>query len=392
MHKHPRLWLAAIAMVMAIGCSNNPTENVANENQSTSDNFGGLTATDEAPAFADPALTASAEGEVEVSDSFSANPAVDSMQTDPNVGWFHFRAVWGHLVADTSDDTPTDWSGSLTISRGAEIIRRVIRFEPGSDFIQPRTDRKLIEWVSFTYGHNDGIAVDLFAPPARPTLDSSFVVDSLGDTTVVVDTIPAEPVTVTFATGPYSRTFQLSELAALDTVVQLSDSNAVAFNAIRVYRDLCPRGIVGGHWGYDSTGQGVFRGLWISKRGLIGGYIRGHFEVDTLGQKMFYGKWIDMSGRFQGFVKGTWKPNSSASHPHGKFEGRIYDANELPIGQLAGHYQSHPNLERGWFAGRWKLNCELPEDDGGDDGQDGNGGEESFADTNGNETQSDDGF
>lgn len=384
MLRNPKLWMAAIAMMMAIGCSNNPAV-TDQDTPPASDNFGGYTATDEAAAFADPALSASSDGEVEVDDSFEGTPAVDSMEADPNVGWFHFRAVWGHLRPDTSDNTATDWTGSLTISRGAELIRRVIRFEPGSDFIQPRTDRRLIEWVSTTYGHNDGIAVDLFIPPARPTLDSSFVVDSLGDTLVVVDTIPAEPVTLTFATGPYSRTFTVEELAALDTIVTLEDSNQIAFNAIRLYRDLCPRGMLAGQWGYDSTGQGVFRGLWISRHGVIAGFLKGKFEVDSLGQRMYYGKWIDMSGRFEGFVKGTWSPNGSATVPNGKFEGRIFDANELPIGYMKGHYQSHPLLERGWFAGRWKIDCGRP--NGGDGGDD-----ESFADENGDEIVSADGF
>ena len=87
-----------------------------------------------------------------------------------------------------------------------------------------RTDRTLIEWVSQTTVHNDGLAVDIFVPRPAPTLDTTEVplVDTLGDSTwtIVVDTSypEPEPVTVEFATGPYSRTFELAELQSLDTI------------------------------------------------------------------------------------------------------------------------------------------------------------------------------
>ncbi|MBK7142810.1 MAG: hypothetical protein IPH75_12100 [bacterium] len=369
------LSLAAAAFLLIFaGCSDSPTTPTNN----TVGDVGGYTATNEAPAFNDPALVAATAEEVEYNDPVATTSSVQSLLSDPEAGIYHLRAVWGRLRYDSMSVTPTDWAGSLTISRGAELVRRVIRFEPATDSVLPRTDRRLIEWASTTTVHNDGLAFDLLIPPAVPDYDTTIqiIVDTLtGDTTeiIIVDTIPVGPVTVEFTAGNYSRTFSLNELATLDTIITFSDSTAIAFNGFKVERFACPRGFLAGFWGYDSTGQGEFRGMWISRHGVIEGHLRGTFGEDSTGAREFYGKWIDASGQFEGFLHGVWGQHAN---PHadstairragGWFRGMILDANQAEIGVLAGHYFGSTSKRPGYFQGRWKVRCASM--DGDDDG------------------------
>lgn len=365
-----KLFLVAMAMALLVwvaGCSKNPVQPQANSSN-ISQQFDGLNTNSEQPGFGDPTIANTAAQETAFNDPMAASPKCDSLLRDPNAGMFHFRAVWGRLHFDSMVTTPTNWEGSLTLSRGVEIVRRTIGFEPMTDSILPRTQLNIIDWASQTTVASDGIAVDLLIPRMGPTVDTTTtaVVDSLGDTTFVihVDTIPAAPVTLEFKTGPYTRTFTLAELIKLDTIVNLDDSNAIAFSAFRVDHIACPRGFLTGVWGFDSTGTGTFRGTWMSKRGLIVGSLDGHFKVDSLGDSLFFGKWIDMSGAFQGLLRGSWglHPNEHASERGhirggGWFSGHIFDANANPIGELAGKFKGINTTTAGFFQGRWKINC-----------------------------------
>jgi len=360
--------LLALALLFWVaGCSDNPSQtDTATETPNLEEDFGGYTATDDEPGFSDPDLLAAENGEEDFDDAMLGAPEVDSVIADVEAGMFHFRAIWGQLCYDSTVVEETDWSGSLSITRGAEIIRKVIRFEPGQDYIKPRTDRTLIEWVSITTVHNDGIGVDIFIPGVEPVFDTSYVVDTLFDTTLVIDTTMPEPVTVTFETGPYSRTFTLNELASLDTIVYLEDSSAVSLHAIQYYRNWCARGFLAGSWGFDSTGMGVFEGIWMSHRGYVTGWLKGNFGVNDDGKRVFFGKWIDHDGQFEGLLRGTYRP-IGVSYGNGSFEslrkgggafvGKIYNAEKTEIGILKGRYHSMPSWKNSYFHGRWKLHC-----------------------------------
>jgi len=358
------LLLVALLMVWAVGCSDNPLE-TSGDTPNLPEDFDGYTATSEPVAFGDSELL-EAEGEEEIiDDPILASPAMVELTNDLDAGMFHFRVVWGMIPCDSTVVDVTDWSGSLTVTRGGLVVRRLIRFEPDQDQLLPRTDRTLVEWVSATTIHNDGIACDVFVPPMEPTYDSSWIDDGQGGTVLVVDTIMPEPATLTFETGPYTRTFTLDELAALNEIVELEDGNKVAFHGIQVFRQICPRGILAGHWGYDEEGNGVFRGLWFSGSGHVTGFLRGRYGQDDQGKNVFYGKWIDRDGRFEGLLRGTWghhaistEDEGTRNRPTGWFAGRIFDAERNPIGGLGGHYGSAPDFRAGWFQGRWKLNCD----------------------------------
>ncbi len=368
--------LAVVATIFwGIGCSENPVDENGSTDLNLDSEFGGYTASVETPGFGDASLTDEEGANVEYDDPILFVPVVDSLVSDPDAGVYHLRIVWGRLCYDSTVTTATDWSGSLTISRGAEVLRRVIHFEDGQDEILTRTDRQILEWTSITTVHNDGIAVDLFVPPLYTTYDTSdvAVVDSLGDTTwsQVIDTVYPDPtpITVAFETGPYSRTFDLSELMSLDTITYLDDSNAVAFHAFKLDRLPCPRGFLSGNWGYDEEGNGVFRGIWMSRNGRIDGYLTGHFGLNSDSLPVFFGKWIDKSGNFEGFLRGTYgaRPNMN-SHGNGMqnaggwYTGRIYNADRRPIGVLKGRYRNADDGRKGFFQGRWKVHCSQPGD------------------------------
>ena len=377
--------LTPLMMVVALlfwvsGCSDSPIEPGASENLNLEDEFGGYTASMENPGFGDPELVDEAASDTVYNDEILTSPEVGTVISfPPRTGYYHLRAVWGRLCYDSTVTEVTDWTGSLSVSHGIEVIRRVIRFEPGQDYIiRPRTDPKLIEWVSKTTVHNDGIAVDIFVPPIFDTTEV-VEVDSLGDTSYVIVIDTSYSATVSFETGPYSRTFELEELKSLDTVVYLDDSNAVAFHAFELHRYPCPRGFLAGRWGFNENGEGRFRGVWWSKRPnffgwYISGYLKGHFGKNNSGAKVFFGKWISRNGEFKGFLKGTYghlpRPevtDATRKHAHGWFAGKIFNANRIEIGVLKGRHRSAPWHKNGFFQGRWKLHCNAIESKLADD-------------------------
>ena len=366
--------LAVGLLLFAVGCSDQSTEPQSTGEFDLNAEFGGLTSTSEQPAFGNPSLLASASDETDFDDGMLYEPYMDSLLGDSNSGIVRMRAVWGQLALDTSVVAMTDWSGSLTISRGGIVIRRTIRFELGQDYIVPRTNPDLLEWVPQTSVHNDGIVVDLVAPRPLSSIDTTitFEVDSLGDTTeiIVIDTVPPDysPVEVAFETGPYSNTFRFDELRGLDTVITLEDSSEIAFTAFE-YNPRCPRGALSGQWGVDEEGNNRFRGRWLSQHGEVVGWLQGGYGVDDNGRRVFIGKWISENGGFEGFVRGTWRPHpnhhaneEAFRHAGGMFIGKIYSANRAEIGVLRGRFKASDEINRGFFEGRWRLHC--PDDDG----------------------------
>jgi len=353
LHRLLSVAMLAALLLWGVGCSENPTGTEDQiENLNLNDPTGGYLATDESPGFGDSDLLAEANDNDEYDDPFRVLYSSD-MTTDTTLeGGYHLRILWGQLRFDPTVTTVTDWTGSLIISRGAMVVRQVIAFEPDQDALLERTDRRLVEWTSFTTVHHDGLAVDIYIPPDTATIP--------------------EVVTVAFETGPYSRTFDLSELVALDTIVYLddADSNAVAFHAFRLDRMLCARGFLAGRWGFNEDGQGVFRGMWMTRDGRISGWLRGHWGVNDDGDRVFFGKWISRDGRFQGFLRGRWDQHPShnanpnaVKHAGGWFKGDVLDANRQVIGALKGKYKSHPQFKKGFFQGRWKLGCDEYEPD-----------------------------
>jgi hypothetical protein len=353
--------LTAALLGFLAGCTEEPAVS-NNDSPTISESFGGFDTSDEAPAFGDPALADELTDDADYNDKLLNDPRLDSIIDDSLSGAYALRIIWGSLQLDTSINQVTDWAGSLSVSRGAIIVRRLIAFEPWQDSILTRTARNLVEWASQTSIHHDGIFVNIYIPPV--------------DTEIT--TINITP-TITFSTGPLEVTFNLEELASLDTIFYLDDSiNAVSFRAFKIYPMACPRGFLEGRWGKDSTGTGIFYGRWMSANGFLAGYLRGIWGVtmDDHSARVFYGKYIDVNGHFLGLLRGEYHPNpdsravdNALAHAGGKFYGGFYDANGAVRGVLRGRYKmprEDTEGAMGYFAGRWKTLCArfAGEDDG----------------------------
>ncbi len=336
--------LAGLGLVMG-GCTS--STDPAHTNTADLEDFGNYEATDEtSPDFNNPDLAdllAETEEE-EYDDPVALSPVVDSVENQTRPDIFHFRMLWGNLPRDTAVTDLTDWSGTLTISRGAIVVTHLIRFEPGQDYLLPRWNDEgyyvpeELRWVSKTSCCLDGIATKLFIPPS----------------------VTDEVVTVSFKAGRFGITFTMDQLEDLDTLINLSYGNAVLLQAARFEPrpNLHTRGHLRGVWTKDDTGQGIFYGRWTSAGGVPMGAIKGEWGVDSTGNNIFVGKWIDRSGRFQGFVKGTWEEHGVCLGMHcpqwaGLFEGRIFNSEREPIGLLGGRYWKMPCSRTGRFEGRW---------------------------------------
>jgi len=222
------------------------------ELSSLNEQFGGFATSDKKPAFDDYDLLAQVDNDKEFDDPILQSAAVGTLSADDEAGLYHMRIVWGRLCFDTTVTEATDWSGSLSVNKGAEITRREIRFELGQDYVHPRSDRKLTEWTSRTSIHNDGIAVDIVVEGPKPVLDSTTVIDIRDEndllvTVLVVTTYPVvDPVEVVFETGPYRSTFTLAEISALDIVIYSGYSDAVAIHGLKLDHRPCPGGMLTG--------------------------------------------------------------------------------------------------------------------------------------------------
>ncbi len=352
----------AISMLIVAGCSKTPTtSDTSNDNADLAAQFGGYTAAPESPQFADDGLTEMAASEASANDPMQSNGEINGWHQLPGAGVYHLRFVWGHLTFDSTVATPTVWDGSLSTNRGALVAKRILRFEDG-DFVKPRVDRRVIEWVSKTRPHHDGLAIDLVVPPVRPTIDTTYVIDSTGtDTSMVIDTVRPEPVRVRFETAPFTIELSERQLAQLDTVIDLGDGLSVSINSVRHLAQRCPRGILAGQFGLNDSGLYVLRGMWLDPRGFAAGSFRGHLGEDSLGNKTFFGKWIDVSGNFEGLLRGRYeiRNEGDSAHPRfaGRFEGGIFNGQGLPIGELKGHFCGSTELQTGFLEGRWKIKC-----------------------------------
>jgi len=133
----------------------------------------------------------------------------------------------------------------------------------------------LLEWVSETSVHFDGLLVMIVDPLPPP--DSTW-----------------PPNQLVFTTGPYTRTFTMPELQTLDEIVTVDLlGNQIAFNARRLDLIACGDGVLDGVWHLNPSKQnGEFSGRWMTADGIFRGHLRGHFGRRPNGDMPFFGKVI----------------------------------------------------------------------------------------------------
>jgi hypothetical protein len=268
-------------------------------------------------------------GGADAEDAIGSTALVDSLANSNRANIYSVELAWGHLQYDSTESTITDWSGSLSLERGAIVAVRLVGLEAGDHIVRPRTSPTLLEWVSHTREYFDGMLVYIYDP--QP---SSF----------------GTPNTMTFASGPYTHTFTMTELDSLSEVVDVG-ANQFSINAFKVERLVCGDGFIDGKWIRNSiqNQRGEFMGRWISRDGVLRGHVKGHFGVRDDGSRALFGKWISAglpgdsaaAGAFRGLLRGTWDYASDVDPDlmdRGGFRGEIFDRTLKNIGNFEGHW------------------------------------------------------
>ena len=349
------------------------------------DEYGGLTLDDEYPAFGEPELFDDGllAEDTEFLDDYDDDPEVSRLRNRQGANSYTLRINWGRLIRTRANDSTGCgqreiaylWNGTLSVDRGAILLKRTIQFEMG-DYIHSRTDRRTLEWTSTTSPSFDGILVQIIDPPmSRP--DSTGVTDRPPD---------YEPNRVTFKTPAYTRTFTMDELVRISEVIPVDRCGvAVSFNGFLAPDRLCPKGFLAGIWkpvppdtvpeppaspgslyyaaddsargGRDIRGH--FYGNWIQANGMLAGHVRGVYGVNSEGRQVFFGKYIGLTGRFKGILRGTYGSMSMAMYADtaGWFGGDWINRYGTVRGRLNGHWVSNPNWHRGMFHGKWWADC-----------------------------------
>ncbi|HOX25731.1 MAG TPA: hypothetical protein PLL30_10820 [Candidatus Krumholzibacteria bacterium] len=360
----------ALASLLVAGCSSDDATPIGAREIGVDDYdaidfdqpFGGLTITDEAPAFGDDYLIQlDAQADLErYTDELADDPEVREMHRrgeaagdpdDPTRPRFTFlRVVWGALdgAIDEIDGRPedgdlVDWSGRLSVDRGIVLVRRVILFErPLDAIVGPRVDRQSIAWRSHTGRHYDGLVIEIIEPP------------HVGDD-------PPRPNVLHFETGPFTRDIAIDELSGLDEVFAVEPAgNAIHFAGFTL-GDIgyCPKGFLAGHWRDAPDGDrtsGQFRGRWVDLYGLVRGYLLGAYGLNDDGERVLFGKFVGRDGRFEGIIAGTWSPDEREGH--GTFEAQWTGESGQVEGVLGGRYVNEPDRPDGFFHGRWSALCD----------------------------------
>ncbi len=296
---------------------------------STADN-GGYTTADEAAYF----------GLMDMSQLGSDTPVQDptfaalTADTSPGQQVYLVRIVWGNLELDSgnpneTETNPIDWSGTLSFNGNGELhLMRTILFDL-HDHIVNESDPKLVEWVSHTGPHIDGILVELLYTP-----DST-----------------AETPKLTFATATMTQEISLDQLDHYNQIVTIDqDGHGAAFTGLRTDDDTCLEGFLQGkfHDRTDAAG-GIFRGRFVSDHGDLHGFLRGHYGVDSTGANAFFGKYIDATGHFVGLLHGTYGD--------GAFDGDWTNRAGTTTGTVDGKYVTGTTVDSGFFQGFWEENC-----------------------------------
>ncbi len=326
--------------------------------------YGGLTYTDEAPAFDDDYYaTMSLEDQESASDDplqddaevleledAALLPAGDDAPPPPRI--VALRLTWGRLDGAPEDIREEvqglDWSGRLRVDRGLVVVRRVILFErPRDHLVLPRTDRRSVAWVSHTGPHFDGLIVEIIEPVAPADSASA-------------GTLP--PNVLHLATPQIALDIPVADLAGLDVTRPVDElGNALRLEGHRVTdEDLCPKGFLGGVWLADGDSTtvegGVFKGRWVGLWGRLHGFMRGRYGLDSSGERVFFGKYIDTRGRCRGLLAGTWE--AADENGRGRFHGEWHNEIETVEGVLGGDYHRAAERPGGFYAGRWATVCD----------------------------------
>lgn len=328
--------LSLLGLLMFGGCAKESPSEPGNGNVGELDQaYGGFTTADELPAFGDASIAADFDEDLDVTDPITTDPSVSAALDSGRVAAYFIRITWGLLEFDSTATAVINWNGSASVNRGILGIKKSILFEyPGDHIVLPRANRKMVEWISNTITHFDGIAL--------------MIIDR--DTSSV-------PGQFTLTTPLYSRTFSFDELDSLQLVETVTaQGHQISIQAYK--KQLIPLGggFLEGRWIKTRANGGIFKGKWINDVGARAGHLRGIWGVNQKGEKVFFGKYISLNGNFSGLLAGNWG-YANNTQDGGWFAGKWFNKSLSNIGTLEGHWKAKDdNPRRGFFQGKWKRN------------------------------------
>ena len=297
---------------------------------------GGLDFEDEAPMFGEEELYADA-GLIDISDVYldemESDSEVTAMMSVPDAVVFNAIVGWGQFPGDTTNTQPRNWSGTMSVNRGALILRRTIRFE-GADQVLGRVDPQTIVFTSRTLPHHDGMHLTIIDPTPEDS----------------------EPLVLTLATanGPDFSKSVVELLSGPQTTVVDDDDNRIVGVATAQPIDVCSHGFLAGRWHKVADQRGRLLARVTDDEGDVIGHMRGVYGQRANGNKVFFGKYINDDGQFRGIFAGQYDD--------GQFVGRWINRDRDEVGALGGEYRELiPGPETGGhMLGRWaELSCNL---------------------------------
>ena len=298
---------------------------------------GGLTMADELPMFGTEEMFSEAglpDAEVAYDDVIDQSAEVVAMRQAPDAVVFHTTVLWGQFPGNPGLRAPRNWSGTLTVSRGAVIVNRTVLFEGPTDHLLPRNNPRVVPFTSATLPHHDGLRLTIIDP----------------------EPFSGEPQVLTYssANGPeFSAPMPALTDGPQSQIVDDRDNRIVAV-AVPQPVDVCNHGMLGGRWHRVAEGRGRFLGPVADAGGHAVGHVHGIYGKRRNGERVFFGKYINRDGEFRGIFGGHYGG--------GHFEGR-WLSRSGEVGALGGEYrETIPGPEvGGHFLGRWaELSCNLP--------------------------------
>jgi len=314
----------------------------ATEDQDIADDLemlnGGLSMADEEPMFGDAALFGEAglvNDETPVDDQFSDDGEVRDIEESPTAAAYNAVIMWGKFPADLRAEEGHVWSGTMSVNRGAILVRRTIAFDRNDEILR-RDSRLTFAFVSTTRPHRAGV-----------------VVTKLHRTPTSVEAL-------TITSQPRSGEAIQFDVAALLRGRQVVDvdrqGNKMVAVAHQRRADECDSGFMRGRWHQVSDARGRLFGVVSNSEGEPLGHMKGVFGARRSGRNVFFGKYINRAGEFRGLFAGLYAD--------GQFRGRwIHRAGDR--GVLGGGYRADVGADEtgdiaGHFLGRWaETSCNL---------------------------------
>jgi hypothetical protein len=321
--------LALLLASSAVACVDNASDDSSQVASDLDKANGGNDTTDEAPMFADAAAfdEAGIETDTEVADTMATDPSVTAIADLASVDSRRVLIVWGRLPADPAATDGRDWTGSLSVSRGALLVGRRIGFEAATDRVLPRQTPDRVAFASVTRPFADGLVLRVLADGAS-TDPLVLTYNSAVDATI-------------------SYQFDLSLLAAGPIAIDAGDGNRMIAIALRDRDDTCHHGFMRGRWHQLLPHLGVYRGIVADAAGAPIGHVRGIYGQRASGDKVMFGKFIDRDGKFVGLIAG--------SYDNGEFRAKWIDR-AGDRGRLHGKYVEGATERAGGFVARWAEN------------------------------------